>query len=222
MTQPEIKIIFFDAYGVLIGVSDYREDVAKELELPIEQVIGANLKAINHPNMPSWSAVDSHEKEVEFSKAAAKGLLQELGMESTPDQIERICNLWLSRRHAAMDGVIDTLEYLRPKYKLGVISNAAPSLRTQVLPEVGLLKYFDPIVISGEIGVRKPDPDIYLDALKLANVDPEEAAFIDDSESFLDVARQLGFNQTILMDEVGDNSGEFRVIKNFRELKEAF
>jgi len=220
MSRSDIKIIFFDAHGVLLEQDgDPREAVAKQLQLPLEDIKAAHRRATISRTVLSWSGVDSWDKEVEYSRAAAKALLGELGLPQKPSDVEFIADQWLHRKHKLLDGVVETLDYLKAKYRLGMISNAAPSRRTRELAELDLLKYFDPIVISGEFGVRKPDPLIYVEALKLAEVDAEDAAFVDDVESFLDVARQIGFKLPVLFDHYDESSGEFTAIKHFTELK---
>lgn len=41
---------------------------------------------------------------------------------------------------------------------------------------------FDSVVISGEVGIRKPDPEIFLHAAALIPADPRDCAFVDDFE----------------------------------------
>jgi epoxide hydrolase-like predicted phosphatase len=41
---------------------------------------------------------------------------------------------------------------------------------------------FDAVVISGEVGMRKPEPRIFLHTAELLNIDPAECVFIDDLE----------------------------------------
>ena len=52
------------------------------------------------------------------------------------------------------------MEALQGRYKLGVISNAFPSMR-DALDRLDLSKYFQGIVIFADVGVSKPDPLIY-------------------------------------------------------------
>jgi putative hydrolase of the HAD superfamily len=51
---------------------------------------------------------------------------------------------------------------------------------------------FDPVVISGEVGMRKPSAEIYRYTLDLARVPPEAAVFIDDAEPNLEGAARVG------------------------------
>ncbi|MEV0799176.1 HAD family phosphatase [Kribbella sp. NPDC050281] len=51
---------------------------------------------------------------------------------------------------------------------------------------------FDDIVISGEVGMRKPDPEIFLLAARRLDLKPEECVFVDDLELNVEGARALG------------------------------
>jgi putative hydrolase of the HAD superfamily len=51
---------------------------------------------------------------------------------------------------------------------------------------------FDGVVISGEVGLRKPDPEIFQHALELLGLPPQDCAFIDDIEHNVRAAERLG------------------------------
>lgn len=52
--------------------------------------------------------------------------------------------------------------------------------------------FFDQVVISGEVGMRKPEPRIFQHALRLVELPPEQCVFIDDIEANIEAARALG------------------------------
>lgn len=223
MKKPDIDIIFFDAGGVLLEwAADPREAIAQHLDLPATDVKEAHKRSLTHTSIPKWESVNSPERENEFGQEAAKALLHELNLPVDQSQVDIIASKWQKIPHKLVDGVIETLDYLAADYRLAMISNAPPSRRTWELVELGLIQYFDPIVLSGEFGARKPDPTIYLEALRLANIEPNRAAFIDDVESFLESAKQLDVAMPILFDRFGESSGEFQTIKNFSELRDIF
>lgn len=85
---------------------------------------------------------------------------------------------------------------LRQQYTLALLSNATPSLRS-LLSELHLLDLFDVVVISAEVGLRKPDPAIYSTAAILADADAADCLFIDDRERNVEAAQTLGM-RTIL------------------------
>ncbi len=67
-------------------------------------------------------------------------------------------------------------------------------------PRERIDRLFDAVVISGEVGLRKPDPDIYRLALDRLGVEPEHAAFLDDAEPNLDGARAIGMHAVLHID----------------------
>ena len=75
--------------------------------------------------------------------------------------------------------ILHFLRSLRGKCKTGLISNAWSDLRDYIVRE----KFddaFDHIIISAEVGVAKPEAEIYQIALEQAGVNPSEAVFVDD------------------------------------------
>ncbi|MFC4586444.1 HAD family hydrolase [Sphaerisporangium corydalis] len=53
-------------------------------------------------------------------------------------------------------------------------------------------EYFDQVVISGEVGMRKPEPRIFHHALALVGLPAEQCVFVDDIEANVQAARALG------------------------------
>ena len=72
-----------------------------------------------------------------------------------------------------------------------MVSDAPPSLR-RIMMNKGYWQLLDAPVLSCDLGVLKPDPRIYQAALFRLNVQPEEAAFVDDVPSKLQGAHDLG------------------------------
>jgi epoxide hydrolase-like predicted phosphatase len=64
-------------------------------------------------------------------------------------------------------------------------------------PRERIDEVFDVVVISGEVGMRKPNQDIFAHALGLLDVRPERAVFVDDAEPNTEGAARLGMH-TIL------------------------
>jgi len=114
------------------------------------------------------------------------------------------------------EGVIDTLEKLKGSYKLSILSNALPSRRHHELLMENLIAYFDPIIISFEIGVHKPDPEIYSYALKKSPFQASEVAFVDDKLENLEAAEKAGFGQCILFSK--EKHPKYKSTTNFRDL----
>ena len=82
------------------------------------------------------------------------------------------------------DGVIDTLIELKKQgYILICLTNGAYFTQNSKLEKTKIKPYFDHVIISGEVGISKPDPRIYEYVCQLANIKPEETLFIGDTYS---------------------------------------
>jgi HAD superfamily hydrolase (TIGR01509 family) len=81
---------------------------------------------------------------------------------------------------------------LKPKYKLGIISNAGADWVLKIIGDSK--KLFDDILLSYEVGLIKPESEIYLMSTRNLGVKPEECIFIDDVLSFCQGAEVVGMN----------------------------
>jgi putative hydrolase of the HAD superfamily len=76
--------------------------------------------------------------------------------------------------------MLEVLECLKGKYKLGIITNGYSSVQREKIRKVNITEYFDDIIVSGEQPFAKPDPRIFELACKNLGVKPEEAIFVGD------------------------------------------
>ena len=79
---------------------------------------------------------------------------------------------------------------LRPRYKIATICNGG--LREAVNRKFRLNELVDIMLFDGEEGVSKPDVRTYQRALMQLNILPNEAVFVDDKESNIETAKNLG------------------------------
>ena len=102
--------------------------------------------------------------------------------------------------------VRETLDRLKPHYRMAIVSDAQTAYALPELRAVGLHEYFDPIVISGDYGYRKPDARLFKTALDALEVRPEEAIFIGN-DRYRDVfgAKQVGMKTVLFYS--GPSSG---------------
>jgi FMN phosphatase YigB (HAD superfamily) len=72
----------------------------------------------------------------------------------------------------------------------GLLSNSwgGGDYPRDLFPEI-----FDAVVISGEVGMRKPEPQIFLHAAQLLGLEPQQCIFIDDLEANVTAAEETGF-----------------------------
>lgn len=81
----------------------------------------------------------------------------------------------------AVPGAVRLLERLRDRAVVGVVTNNAVAEQEEKLDYLGLRGLIDFMVVSEGVGVAKPDPGIFLIALKKAHARPEETVMIGDS-----------------------------------------
>ena len=83
------------------------------------------------------------------------------------------------RHWGLFSDVIPCLEALS-SLQMGIVSNGDGTLQNRKAERLGLTSRMKTVIVSGDVGVRKPSPDIYLLACGRLGVKPEEAAFVGD------------------------------------------
>ena len=103
---------------------------------------------------------------------------------------------WSPRIVRLVPGTMELLEYLKPKYHLHLITNGFEEVQHTKLSGSGMEPYFETLTVSEEVGVKKPNPEIFRYALKKAGATPEESLMIGD-EMAVDIngARAAGIDQ---------------------------
>jgi putative hydrolase of the HAD superfamily len=76
--------------------------------------------------------------------------------------------------------------------RTGLLSNSLGTDPYDACAVWGLADYFDAIVVSGEVGLRKPDPEIFQLAITRLGVPAVATVFVDDMDHNLDPARDVG------------------------------
>ncbi len=115
-------------------------------------------------------------------------LLERIIEDNPSDQlVNRAVEIIVKARAAngvAFDDAHSTIQRLaRRDVKLGIISNVSShEVAMGILDKVRLTRYFDEIVTSAMVGIRKPDPGIFRYALMQFRARPEEAVMVGDSE----------------------------------------
>ncbi len=84
-------------------------------------------------------------------------------------------------RHIAFPDVETTLKELQGAYRLALVTNGVPDLQHEKIQGAKLVQYFDAVIISGEVGVGKPDPRIFELALDKLAVSSKMAVMVGNS-----------------------------------------
>ena len=88
----------------------------------------------------------------------------------------------------------DLIRQLKPRYRLGLLSNTSEWHFEDIIKPVEVFPLFDAVTLSYEVKAMKPDKRIYQSALHQLNADPHECVYIDDLPENVDAARLLGLN----------------------------
>ena len=79
------------------------------------------------------------------------------------------------------DGVFELLDYLKPKYRLHIITNGFEEVQNLKLEKSGIMKYFSEIITSESVGVKKPNPKVFNYALAKAGAELENSIMVGDN-----------------------------------------
>ncbi len=107
----------------------------------------------------------------------------------------------ISRRRLRLYPFVrDVLDVLRTRYPLALVTDAQSAYARGELHQVGLLEYFDPIVVSGDHGFRKPDRRLFQLALDGLGTPAERTLFVgNDMHRDIFGAREAGM-PTVMFD----------------------
>ena len=110
-----------------------------------------------------------------------------------------LIGLWWSRWHDMLGGEVPGSVALLAELKArGIPLYALSNWSAETLPrawgEYPFLEWFDQTVVSGLVGLAKPDPAIYQLAIGRCGLTPSLTVFIDDSQANVDAALALGFD----------------------------
>ena len=121
------------------------------------------------------------------TKEIVKAALLMLGFSDVPeDHIRQALEKYyaISQNHWVLEeDTISMLKELKENgYKLGIISNASDALDVhRLLCRDDLAVFFDKVLISSQVGVLKPHPEIFHQVLEFFETEPEQAAFVGDT-----------------------------------------
>ncbi|MGH8058800.1 MAG: HAD family hydrolase, partial [Candidatus Entotheonellia bacterium] len=133
----------------------------------------------------SWKQSEESSLEMEIRVLLA-GMAQLLGVSLSEEDVADLVRVHyrpISAQVTIYADTVDTLTHLRARgLKLGLISNTVwPGyLHHEDLQRFGIIHFFDHLLFSSDIGVRKPHPRIFQTALTSLGVAPSEAVFVGD------------------------------------------
>jgi glucose-1-phosphatase len=102
--------------------------------------------------------------------------------------------LFSSKLFEEIKTTFSLIKELKQNYKVALLSNTNKIDFDYVIKKSELFPLFDSVTLSFEIGHKKPEKQIYIDAIEKLNLEPEECVYIDDIKEYSDAASNLGMH----------------------------
>ncbi|WP_347174140.1 YjjG family noncanonical pyrimidine nucleotidase [Polaribacter uvawellassae] len=183
----EIKHIFFDLDHTLwdfernSNLTFEQLFITHDIQLELQEF----LTVYSPINFEYWKLY----REEKVSKEALrygrlKNTFDKLNYAVTDDLINQLSEEYihlLPLNNHLFDGTIELLDYLQPKYKLHIITNGFEEVQSLKLEKSGIKKYFNEIITSESVGVKKPNPKVFEFALAKASANADNSVMIGDN-----------------------------------------
>ncbi|EDP97995.1 probable haloacid dehalogenase-like hydrolase [Kordia algicida OT-1] len=185
--MQHITDIFFDLDHTLW-------DFEKNSALTFKKILTENKVAVNFDrflevyvpiNLEFWRLFREEKitkEELRYQRLSKTFKLLEV--DASDDLINHLAKEYithLSSFNHLFDHTIELLDNLHGKYKLHIITNGFRDVQRRKIKASGIFDYFEHIIDSESVHVKKPNPKIFNHALQLANVAPENSLMIGDS-----------------------------------------
>ncbi|MDB5187460.1 MAG: putative (S)-2-haloacid dehalogenase [Candidatus Saccharibacteria bacterium] len=167
-----IRGIIFDCFGVLYqGSLGHLRDYTAAEDLP--ELANLNLSS-------------------DYGYVSREEYIEQVGRltHKSPIEIEAV----MRASHIRNQALISIVRTLRSKYKVAMLSNVGRDLMDQLFTKAELAELFDVIVLSSDVGMVKPDPEIFRYICSQMDLAPEECVMVDDIEANIEAAKSLGMH----------------------------
>lgn len=204
------KAFIFDLDGVIVDTAKYHylawQKIAGELGIEFTPEHNEELKGV--------------------SRVRSLDIILELG-NITASQEDK--NKWLIQKNQdylsyltdmdqneILPGVLPVLKYLKEKNQLIALGSASKNARP-ILEKTNTMHYFDAIVDGNDVTNAKPDPEVFLQAARLLDVDNQNAIVFEDSVAGVQAANialmtSIGIGEETILHEAKYNFKDFTFI----------
>ena len=199
----------FDAAAEVAFERIYEQFRLKELGIPSAH----EFHEVYHPlNERLWELYRADKITKDFLNRTRFVLpLEHYGIHDTAlaDHLSEDYVYWSPRIVRLVSGTMELLDYLKPKFHLHLITNGFQEVQDTKLSLSGMKPYFETLTVSEEVGVKKPNPEIFHYALRKAKATAEESLMIGDEMAVdIDGARAAGINQVFFNPSKKEEAGE--------------
>lgn len=207
-TAREIKGVFFDLYGTLLILGDMKRAWSDWIEVLYaalcspETVTRETFDSCCHQFFSREEPVPESEDGLTVFERRIDRLAASLGfnieLPLLKETATRAVNAW--QAYVQLDPEAPSvLSALSETRTLALISNFDhPPHVHRILRETGLASCFRTIVVSGEVGIKKPEPGIFRIALERTGLQAEEVVYIGDTREDVDGAKAAGIRPILI------------------------
>jgi len=187
--EGNIRAVLFDVDGTLFDRSLAQR---KALEIVVRQfphIFGAFglervAKAFTESDRITTEDFEAGAPSEGLRLKRSRLFLQLIDLQEDEDLADAITEVYVRDYptvEASMAGAAPLVKELSRRFIVGVVSNGLPDVQYRKLEAMGLREVFSCIVLSEEIGIRKPDPGIFHHAASLLRMQPSECLYVGDS-----------------------------------------
>ena len=186
--MQKFKAIGFDWSGVVFfHTMNYRDDGSKFLNISKEEFSVAYFKHNHLSNIANTSSGEFWRK-----------VFSEFGRESEAANFVKL--LESAPAGKMNEEILPLIKLLKERgYKIGLLSNNT-SVGAKEARSLGVDELFDVALFSAEIGLMKPDPEVFKYIANKLDVDITEMIFIDDAKKSLERAEEAGYQPILYTD----------------------
>lgn len=169
----KIRAVVFDCFGVLYhdGFKEFLARNRHQLTEPIEYYYDL-MRQYDSGFLPETELYEALSLASNEKPAAIRSLLENV--------------LTINR------DLVELMGELKPYFRLGLLSNAGRSSLQAYLDHEGAGRHLDVVLASSEVGMVKPQPEIYRLLAERLGLQMDEIVFIDDSPGHVEAAQSLG------------------------------
>lgn len=132
--------------------------------------------------------------------------------------IEYIDNL--SNYNQLFEGTTEILHYLKPKYNLHIITNGFKEIQQAKLEKSGIANFFNTVITSESVGVKKPNPKVFHYALETTNAKTYQSLMIGDNlEADIYGAKNVGIKTLFFNPDKKPVPSNVNAIVKLKEIK---
>lgn len=187
--KGQVKMIYFDLDHTLWDFESNSQEALKSVYQKFNHIFrGISLnrfvESYKKINKQLWEMYRRKEiGQVELKLLRFEITLNALKIKHREDLIEEMNSTYLeilSKQKLLVDGAVETLEYLKDKYELGILTNGFRKTQIVKMKSSGIFDYFSILVSSEDVGFPKPDEKIFNYAILMSKKSKDEIVYIGD------------------------------------------